>query len=239
MTVYEKAALAQLSDLTQYASNASAASTYTLDLANRTVKNFLLTTPYDVPQVETATAAGTVSANPGGTATVTVTSAGMTGSGTPIDVPLLLNDAANDIATKIRAALTANANVIAKFTVTGQTDKIILTARVPAANDATLNIAIAVGTATGVTAAATSADTTASGISAKTIAFSNVPASGTGVISITAEMLFTANFAITYPVAVVWKDGAIPTLTVGKKYIFAFISYDNGTTYLGAVAGAW
>jgi hypothetical protein len=113
-----------------------------------------------VCQVETATAAGTVTADPGGNATVTVTAAGMTGSPKAVAVALLLNDDANAIATKIRGALTADANVSAFFTVSGETDKVILTAKTAAENDTTMNIAIAAGTATGVTTAATSANTT-------------------------------------------------------------------------------
>ena len=74
-------------------------------------------------------------------------------------------DTANGVATKIRAALTADADVghatTGFFTVSGATDKVILTSRTKAANDATLNISIDNGTCTGLTTAATSANTTA------------------------------------------------------------------------------
>jgi hypothetical protein len=112
-----------------------------------------------VKQVETATAAGTVTADPGGNATVTVTAVGMTGSPKAVTVPLLLGDDANAIATKIRAALVADTNISAFFDVSGETNKVVLTVKTTANNDTTMNIAIAVGTATGVTAAATSANT--------------------------------------------------------------------------------
>jgi len=47
------------------------------------------------------------------------------------------------------------------FTVTGSTDQVILTAKAKAANDATMNVATATGTAVGLTASPTSANTTA------------------------------------------------------------------------------
>lgn len=116
-----------------------------------------------VAQVETATAAGTVTK--AGNAAVTVTAAGLTGSPKTIAVPVALNDNAAAIATKIRAALAADAAVAAMFTVGGATDAVILTKKLPAANDTTLNIAIDDGTgegaSEGVTTAASSANTTA------------------------------------------------------------------------------
>lgn len=120
-----------------------------------------------VAQVETATAAGTVTAT--GDASVIVTSAGMTGSPLTILVPVANGDTPTVWAGKVRTALSANATVAARFTVGGSTTAISLT-RLPAtvggvsiysATDATLNIALANGTSTGITAAATSANTTA------------------------------------------------------------------------------
>ena len=70
-------------------------------------------------------------------------------------------DTANSIATKIRAALAADADVSAAFDISGETDAIILTGKLALADDETLNVAIADDTCVGVTAAATSADTTA------------------------------------------------------------------------------
>lgn len=115
-----------------------------------------------VAQVETATAAGTVST--AGNASVTVKS-NLLAADEVVAVPVLLNDNAAAIAFAIRTALAANANIATNFTVSGATDKVILTAKVIAANDATLNIAIADGTeegaSVGVTTAATSTHTTA------------------------------------------------------------------------------
>jgi len=116
-----------------------------------------------VAQVETATVASGASAN--ANVIVTVTAAGMTGSPKAINVAVLSSDnTAALVAAKIRAALAADAAVAALFTVSGATDKVILTRTVFAgvANDGTLNIAIDGTTnSTGVTDALTSANTTA------------------------------------------------------------------------------
>ena len=124
-----------------------------------------------VAQVETATAAGTVTAS--GNATVVVTAAGMTGTPKTISVPVLNGDLAATWAGKVRTALAADAAVAALFTVDGTTTAIRLTRKptatytvgstsVPlyAADDATLNISLNNGTSTGITPAATSANTT-------------------------------------------------------------------------------
>lgn len=118
-------------------------------------------------QVETATAAGTITAS--GNASVTVTSSGMTGSPLTISVPVILGDTASVWAGKVRTALAANATIAAGFTVGGTTTAISLTRLaatvgglpIYSANDGTLNIALANGTCTGITAAPTSANTTA------------------------------------------------------------------------------
>jgi len=115
------------------------------------------TTP--VAQVETATVVGTVTGS--GNASVVITAAGMTGSPKTKSVAVLENDTASDVAGKIRTALGLDADVIARFAVSGATDKVILTRLAPAANDATLNISVDNGTCTGLTTAGTSANTTA------------------------------------------------------------------------------
>jgi len=128
-------------------------------------------------QVETATAAGTVTAS--GNATVIVTAAGMTGTPKTISVAVLNGDTAAVWAGKVRTALAADTAVAALFVVDGTTTAIRLTrkptatytvgtASVPlyAANDATLNISLDNGTCTGITTAATSANTTSGILSA-------------------------------------------------------------------------
>ena len=108
-------------------------------------------------QVETATAAGSATGN--GTVNVTVTAAGLTGSPLLVPVTVTSGDTAAQWAAKVRTALRANSVIRSMFEVTGATTAIILTKWAKAADDATLNIAIAAN-GTGVTDAATSANTT-------------------------------------------------------------------------------
>lgn len=118
-------------------------------------------------QVETATAAGTITAS--GNAQVVVTAAGMTGSPKTLSVPVLIYDTAAEWAAKIRAALAADEDVSALFSISGSGESIIQT-RLPLysvgdtdfypADDTTLNISLDNGTCTGITTAASSANTT-------------------------------------------------------------------------------
>lgn len=117
-----------------------------------------LATGPGTPQVETATAAGTITGD--GDAAVVVTGAGITGSPVTVNVPVLNGDTAAVWAGKVRTALAANAAITALYTVGGSTTAISLTKIVAAANDATLNISLDNGTCTGITTAATSANTT-------------------------------------------------------------------------------
>jgi len=115
-------------------------------------------------QVETATAAGTIGT--AGNASVTVTAAGMTGSPKLVSVAVAASDTAATWAGKVRTALAADTDVTALFTVGGTTTAISLTRLansrvVIPADDATLNIALDNGTCTGITPAASSANTTA------------------------------------------------------------------------------
>lgn len=110
-------------------------------------------------QVETATAAGTLSS--GGNINVHITAAGMSGSPILVLVAGATSDTAAVWADKVRVALRNHLVISNFFAVTGTGTAIILTARVKAANDATMNIWLADGTSTGVTEAATSANTTA------------------------------------------------------------------------------
>ena len=96
-----------------------------------------------------------------GNATFTVTAAGMTGSPKAISVAVALGDSAAVVAQKARETLAADNAVTAKFSVGGYGTMVELTALTAAANDATLNIAIANGTCAGLTAAPTSENTTA------------------------------------------------------------------------------
>ena len=150
---------------------AGAASDLVLDLADNDSTGTTSWTA-GAAQVDTATAAGTITGT--GNATITVTASGMTGSPKAISVAVTNGDTAAVWAGKVRTALAADADVSALFTVGGSTTAISLTRKptitytlgtvsVPlyVANDATLNIASTNGTCTGITPAATSANTTA------------------------------------------------------------------------------
>lgn len=129
--------------------------TLTLDLATGIVTGTVAGTY----QVETATAAGSITLT--GNATVTVTSPLVTGSPLAVSVAVTNADTAATWAGKVRTALGLVTAITDHYTVGGSSTTITLTALAKAANDATLNIALANGTCTGITAAATSADTTA------------------------------------------------------------------------------
>jgi hypothetical protein len=132
--------------------------TLTLDMATGAVTG----ADPGVLQVETATVIAAAGATTAGDATVIVTAANLAGSPLTVSVPLLLTDnTASLVATKIRAALTANTAIYSIFTVGGTSANITLTAKIAIANDPTLNISIANGTCAGITAAPTSANTTA------------------------------------------------------------------------------
>ncbi len=119
-------------------------------------------------QVETATAAGTVSGS--GNATVIVTAAGMSGSPITLSVAVLNGDTPTVWAEKVRAAMRADSRITALFYIGGSGTAITLTALAKAANDATLNISLANGTSTGITTAGTSANTTAGAASGEAAA---------------------------------------------------------------------
>lgn len=118
-------------------------------------------------QVETATALGTITGN--GNATVITTAAGVTGSPITTSVAVLNGDTAAVWAGKVRTALALDANITAIYTVGGSSATISLTRILAAANDATLNISLANGTCTGITTAATSANSTAGVASSITV----------------------------------------------------------------------
>lgn len=100
-------------------------------------------------QVATATATGTVSG--AGDATVTVTAAGLTGSPLAINFAVANSDTPALWGPKCRTALAANGAIAAMFNVTGFGSSVQLERKFAAANDATLSIALATGTATGIT----------------------------------------------------------------------------------------
>jgi hypothetical protein len=111
-----------------------------------------------VNQVETATAAGTITAS--GNATVIVTGDDITGSPLTVSVAVLNTDTASAWAQKVRTALGAVSAITSLYTVGGSTTAITLTRIVKRYNDSTLNISLNNGTCTGITPALTSVSTT-------------------------------------------------------------------------------
>ena len=112
-----------------------------------------------VKQIETATVVGTITLT--GNATVTVTALGMANTPKAISVAVTLGDSASVVGGLIRTALAFDTDVAALFLVSGTGANVVLTKHVAVANDDTLNIAIANGTCTGLTAAPTSTNTLA------------------------------------------------------------------------------
>jgi len=73
-----------------------------------------------------------------------------------------------------------------------------------------------------------------------TVTFTNVPNPSNGVVAFTIK--FTADGTVrtlTWPAAVVWANGSIPTMTGtnNKRDVITFITYDAGTTWFGFVGG--
>lgn len=120
-----------------------------------------------VLQVETGTVTGTVTGVAGATTTlnIIVTGAGIAGSPVTVSVNVVTGDNPAAVADKIRLALavttagTASAAIRALYDIIGTGADYALQAKAAVANDATLNLALALGTATGVTASTTSTDT--------------------------------------------------------------------------------
>jgi predicted secreted protein len=101
----------------------------------------------------------------------------MTGSPITLAVPVANDDTAALVAGKIRTFLQTDATaaaIRAMFVVSGATDKVILTRKIPMEDDATLNIDIDDGTCSGLTDAPTSADTTAGETLAAVAYISNI-----------------------------------------------------------------
>lgn len=123
-------------------------------------------------QVETATAAGTITGS--GNAEVVVTAANVPGSPLTFSVAVESGDLPAAWAAKVRTALAADATLSQYFDVGGSLTGITLSSKPTLshtiqgqsvgaypANDATLNISLDNDTCTGITTAATSADTVA------------------------------------------------------------------------------
>lgn len=120
---------------------------------------------------------GTGTIGTGGNATVTVTADGLSGSPKAVSVPVLSGDTAAVWIAKAKAALEADASIAAMFTfsISGASSNRLTIKRRPiytnpnvspainyyVANDSTLNMAVANGTCSGITAVTTSTTETA------------------------------------------------------------------------------
>jgi predicted secreted protein len=177
-------------------------------------------------QVETATLVGTIT-NPGDI-DFTITAAGMTGS--PLTLAITVaNGNASTVAASVRAYLTTNAAaaaVRALFDISGATDKVILTRKIPMANDATLNMASATGTATGLTTTASSANTTAGETLAPIAYVSNI--SGPGLSADTEDVT-------THDSAGAWEEHVVTILRTGELSVD--IVYDPAAATHDATTG--
>jgi hypothetical protein len=176
-----------------------------------------------VAQVETAEAVGSISTS--GNMTVTVTAAGMTGSPIATTVAVALNDTPDMWAEKVRAALALVANITALFHVGGSGAQIVLTRKIAAANDGTLNIALADDTSVGITDDASSNNTRA-GVALTAIAqVTNIGGPG---ISLDTEDVTTHDQATAFEelVATILRSGEVSL----------DIAYDpNGATHADLV----
>lgn len=110
-------------------------------------------------QVETITCTAGESTG-AGTITMTITAAGMPNSPKAVEVEIAESDGVNDVALKVRTALAADEDVAAFFTISGADAAVVMTAKTPAANDATMAFGYADTDSTGVTFGA-STNTTA------------------------------------------------------------------------------
>lgn len=110
-------------------------------------------------QVETITVSGTATAT--GTLIVTVKAAGMNLSPKAVTVNITNADTASAVATKVSAALNADPDVSRFFIAAQSSANVSITANFGTINDPTMNLSLALGTATGIAPVTTSTHTTA------------------------------------------------------------------------------
>jgi hypothetical protein len=73
-------------------------------------------------------------------------------------------------------------------------------------------------------------------VSAMTISFTGIAASGTAHAWQVEVDRGSGALALTWPAAVVWDGGTTPTTTASKKTVFTFLTRDGGTTIYGGTA---
>jgi len=178
-------------------------------------------------QVETATiATATGKITTAGNATVTLTHDEMTGSPLAESVALALNDVNDTIATKIAAHFNALSDVTDHMTIVANGPNVIMRLLEGEANDGTLNMAYIDDTCVGLTADATSTNTTA-GVDAVEIAgVTNISGPGLGVdtVDVTSHDQVTA-----------WEEQAAAIIRSGE--VSLDIIYDPAATTHNAATG--
>jgi hypothetical protein len=141
-----KAPLANVSNLNMALSNGTCAGLTNVSSSANTTAGVAA-----VKQQENIYVTGTIGTE--GDAIVVVTAAGMANSPITLSVPVSKNDSATVVASKVNAALAQNSDITDFFTISPDNGRYVrLTAKVAADNDLTLNISIANGTCTGLTA---------------------------------------------------------------------------------------
>jgi hypothetical protein len=123
-----------------------------------------LTEPYLIPELGTQGAKqsefikvlGSIGVAGAGNARAIVTADAMSHSPKTIDFAVANSDTDYQVAVKLQAALLNDADVSGFFDISGTGIKVILTAKAEDANDATMNLSLANGTCTGLTAVPTS-----------------------------------------------------------------------------------
>lgn len=177
-----------------------------------------------IQQVETAIVVGTI-VNPGN-ATFTLTKNGMTGSPIATSVAVLSGDTPTVVATKAAAAMNLNANITAKCKVEANGDRVVVTALSAVADDGTFNLAYTNGTCTGLTADATSDNTTA-GVAMTAIA--NIASIGGPSLEANTEDVTTHDSAGG------WEEVVVTTLASGE--VSLDLVYDPNAATHAATSG--
>ena len=185
-------------------------------------------------QVETATVVATITVD--GFVTTIVTGALV--AGTPLTIPVAVSngDSASDVAGKVRAAMNIAA-ITDDYTLSGATDKIILTAIAPAANDATLNIdnhwTACVGPVDDTTSANTEAGVSSTQVETATVVGT---VTGEGFIEVIVTGALVTGTPLTLPLILVLVDET-PTIVAAKiRTEMNIAAIEDNYTISGAVA---
>lgn len=174
-----------------------------------------------------------------GSLTWTVTSSGMTGSPIALTIPLLTtDDTVEAVAFKIRAAMTADAVIGARFTMGGATGFVSMTAKVAAAYDFTANMQRTSAGGTGVTVGSI-AHTTHGTLAVKQVETISVThasvGAGTIVFRITAANMPGSPLDMSIPIAA--SRTAAQVATDIEAYLGAVPAVVSAFTVGGGVAG--